>query len=938
MRRLLLLLAALFCLCGMTARAQVTYLVNSHAPAESRSCKVYRYNGPSSPEMALSGGQKWRGGFTIGHSVGPYVPGFATFRLGGRYDKLLFVLGHENTNTGAGGTGIDTEPCIFTVLADGRKILDRKIYPYGLPERVTLEVGGVDELKFQIVTGEANIGVAEATLWSKGQTPKQTGNLPKGEVRTIELVKDLRPYFQNVYMQSVSPADKIKSLKINGVEYDYGLNADMGMAIIGERPAWAYFNLQGQYEKLSFIAGPLDDAGGRHGKGWFTVKADGRIIWEYEMNYDDIARQVTLDVSGCRMLSFHSEQESSSTSGGIARIMAYPAGAQPQGEAEAPADPRLKALPDVCKLISNIPPYAAGAKVRQQIFDGASDYITFSMGGVRFSEGFMLYQTASFLDDNLSSYAVFDLGGEFDYVSFTAGYVGKSQAMNDDLLRVYADDELVLEAPLRATWPNQDYVVPIRKCRRLRFENKGSGRLDVAAFGVADLVVYRGEPVANTLFEHPRPDCPDETDLLDLGAPYIHYVSPMKDRTIYYDGSTQKNYFMVGDRRVNKGFLLQTSVHFSLDFGPLAEGSDNAAAAAVGSAAVGASFVAGTTAVGGAVVGSTLAGVAAFLALAAGGEAVENSCAAFNTYGEYNSVTFTVACVRPNNASRPSDYNETLLIGADQRVVAELIVSETMEPQTVTVPIDGCRQLMFWLANTYNWSGQYAFYDIRLSKSRAELDIPRAARRSEAVVSQPLWSGYALEHKWERPRSSGAKSLDEFLVKLSNAYSGLEGMMERKPLYEIHTYYLETAAGEVCKAVRLRDPRSGSSFRALSLVSEYRGVAGDLERLLKLRQEFNELNVMKASAALDLPTLGFGAIAYGKIYKFANKTLAECRQLLDRMIEEQRANAAFLQAVLDTAVDIDGKRSTEQTVFCPLFAGETAPGGYLQAVERFNAE
>lgn len=948
MKRLTSLLAALLCFCAMTAEAQaqtqVNYLVNSHAPVASRSCKIYKYNGTASSSIALSGGLKWRGGFTVGHTVGPYVPGFATFNLGGRYDRLMFVLGYENTGTGAGGSGVDTEPCIFTVHADGRKVLDRKIYPYGVPERITLDISGVNELKFQIVTGYAHIGVAEATLWTSGQTPKETGNLPTGKPKTIELVKDLKPYFQNNRIRSVAPDSK-GALAINGVKYDYGLAADMSMAIIGNAPGWAYFNLRGAYEKLSFIAGPLDNAEGRHGKGWLTVKADGKIIWEYELNYDDIARQVTLDVSGCRMLSFHSEQEGGSTGGGIARIMAYPAGEQPQRtETDAPADPRLKALPDVCKLISNIPPYAAGAQVKQQIFDGSSDYITFSMGGVKFSEGFMLYQKANFLDNNLTSYAVFDLGGEFDYVSFTAGYIGKSQAMNDDLLRVYADDELALEVPLRATWPNQEYIVPIHKCRRLRFENKGSGKLSVAAFGVADIVVYRGQPVAHRLFEHPKPECPDEIDLLDLGAPYIHYVAPKQnttvDNTIYYDGSTQRNYFTVGDRRVNKGFLLETSVHFSLDFGPLSEGSDNAAAGAIGSAAVGASFVAGTTAVGGAVVGSTLAGVAALLALAAGGEAVENSCAAFNTYGEYNSVTFTVACVRPNNAGHPSDYNETLLIGADHKVAAALNISETMEPQTVTVPIDGCRQLMFWLANTYNWSGVYAFYDIKLSKREAALDIPHAARRSEVVVNQPLWSGYTLSQSWKRPRSSGAKSLDEYHVKLSNACELLTEMLRRKPVYEINTYYLETDAGQVCKAVQLHSTinptHAAGSY--LSIVSEYREAARNLEKLYQLKRDLASCSVLKASAALDLPTLGFGAIQFGKIYKSANKALAECKQVLDLLLEEQRANTAFLQTVLDTGVDIDGKQSTERTVFCPLFAGETAPDGYLQRVEQFNVK
>ena len=88
---------------------------------------------------------------------------------------------------------------------------------------------------------------------------------------------------------------------------------------------------------------------------------------------------------------------------------------------------------------------------------------------------FILYEKADFWNDNIVSYAVFDLGNQFDYVSFTAGYVGKSWTMTNDVIRVYADDRLILEAPMMATYPNQDFILPIGKCRKLRFENGGSG-------------------------------------------------------------------------------------------------------------------------------------------------------------------------------------------------------------------------------------------------------------------------------------------------------------------------------------------------------------------------------------------------------------------------------------------------------------------------------
>ena len=75
-------------------------------------------------------------------------------------------------------------------------------------------------------------------------------------------------------------------------------------------------------------------------------------------------------------------------------------------------------------------------------------------------------------------------------------------------------------------------------------------------------------------------------------------------------------------------------------------GSETVGAGVLGAAAVGAAFVPIGVQIGGAVVGTSLMSVAGLMMLAAGGEAVENSCAAFNTYGEYNSLTFTVECLR----------------------------------------------------------------------------------------------------------------------------------------------------------------------------------------------------------------------------------------------------------------------------------------------------
>lgn len=717
------------------SQARVRYLLKMLQPVDT-----YAYGEIDGVEMY--GGGTWGNGFYFQYTNGESNPARAVFNLGGQYDTMKLVLGVRKGSYGG-------NPRVVTIVADGNVIYDGKLTYRDIYKRITLNVKGVNELKFMLLEGNGDVCFSEITLWKPGETPKDTGYEPAMPKEKQLLIRDVMPYTavntstgtEVMQHHLVSPNHGAKTVKLGNKVYDYGMILKMDVGLVGNNAAETHFNLNGMYDVLTFTVGPVNTSKATNGVGWITIMGDDKILYEYEIKQDDIAQQVSLNVSGVKKLTVASEQESHSLYGAIVDAWLYPKGQSPEAKtaesASGDSTGKLKQLPDVCKLISNIPPYALRGAVDHQLYRGMSEHVGFSIGGTRYSEGFILYQTAHFFDDNTVSFAAFDLGGEFDYVSFTTGFVGKSWVMNNDMLYVYADDKLILKAPLNATSPNQHYVLPINKCRKLRFENGGQTMMNVGAYGVADLVVYRGKPVENNLFMHPAPTCPAEVDLIDLGKPYLHYVYTMPSGA-FLDGSTRRRYFTMPDgTRINKGFVLQTSTHFSLDHGVLS-GTDNAAGAVVGATAVGASFVAGA-AVGGTLVGSTLAGVAPLLLLAAGGEAVENSCIAFNTYGEYSSLTFTVACLKTAADSQllgkdvyqkdNSRYRETLLVGADQTVVADLAVWESMQPKTVTIPINNCQQLMFWLSNTNGMSGRYVFYDVKLSKTAKPESIPSDMRQ-----------------------------------------------------------------------------------------------------------------------------------------------------------------------------------------------------------------
>ncbi|MBQ7530775.1 MAG: NPCBM/NEW2 domain-containing protein [Paludibacteraceae bacterium] len=704
-------LSVLFCAITMSmclsAQSGPTYLSNL-TPTDYRGWK--QTEDMSGGRHIELGGIKYTNFISI-RTLSSDRQGFAEYSLKGKYSTLQFIYATETYKS-------HKKNAAFLVTGDGRPLLD-KVVPAGgaVPTRVTLDVSGVDKLRIEIVSGDTELGICDPTLWTAAQQVKEIGKVTLAQNRPTKLVSELRPYYQDTYHACISDHkdDKKHEVQINGITYTSGVEMNAYQRMSGNGEAQTLFNLGGMYKQLSFIAGPTNMGGGTLGTGWITIKSDGKILYELEVKEDDIAKQVWVNISGCKLLCIESQNEKGSLMLAATDIMVYPAGTEPKTltrkfAEENVGSEKYRQLPDVCKLISNIPPYAMAGKstMGNNLYDGRSQNVTFSMGGTKFWEGFILQSSSTILNDNTGADVAFYLAGEFDYVSFTSGWVSKCGILKNDTLVVYADNKVVLYMPLIATHPNQHYVVPINKCQRLIFQKRGMQSLAHPVFGVADLVVYRGEPVENNLFVHPTPELPDEIDLLELGKPYIHYATPMKDfmSDAVRDGSTRKEFFELNGERIYSGFLLQTSVHFDLDAGV----GGGASGAAVASAGLGASFMIGT--VGSATV-SVVCPFGALLILAAGGSGYENSCAAFNTYGAYNTVTFTVA---PYTSYYKKKETETLKIGGDGEVIKEFKISADMPPTTFTVTINKCEQLMFWMECGDSTSERYLFYDITLQK------------------------------------------------------------------------------------------------------------------------------------------------------------------------------------------------------------------------------
>lgn len=673
--------------------------------------------------------------------IGSDDHGYVTYNLKGKYSKLTFWLGPTSR---AGGT---TAKTLLTITADGKRIFDQPVFNYDPPRFVTLDVTGVDEIKFKVLVGEIDLALAYAQLWNEGANivqPKLPVTYPQGK---LKLVEQLIPYYTSGQIHTIQSKDKApdsleeypgieESISMCRHEFTSGLQFTSDQKLIGNPSYYSYFWLGKRYEKLSFIVGPRDNQSSNT-SAWLVIYGDKKkILYEEIVRQTDLPRQVVVDVKGQESVCFSCELRSSDFLGsitfGAVDIYAYPVGdsSVPQEGLANINKEQVAKLKSPASLMTNILPYSVRgvAKAKNTLFTGESSFITFSMGGEKFSEGLILASGATLFDDNIDAYATFDLAGEFDYISFYAGMLTNRRVLEDDRLRIYADDQLIFDTVIHCTWPNQYFEVPIHKCRSLRFAKPGNKKQKQCFIGVGDIALYRGKPVKNDLFYHEQPDCPEEADLIDLcQRPYFHYVGRYLSSLTNFDfndcfkpGGTKRDCFQMKDgSQICKGVMLEANVPLAFEDITI---TDAAIMFLVGAGSAlsqsDMSAYTGTTAGGG------LTGDLAILRLMNPKNNGQASVVAFNPFGQYQSCTFSIAnkaeywdeVDKLVNLGERIDHPFRLNIIADQRLVKQIELTNLMEPQTFTVPINNCRSLVFWLEPGDTRSGQFVLYDMTVSK------------------------------------------------------------------------------------------------------------------------------------------------------------------------------------------------------------------------------
>ena len=701
------------------------YYVNKHDPVcVTGGMDIYKYD--KDAEALWMGGYPYHGGFTFrGNTIDDEA--IVDLPLDGQYENISFVIGGKcgkmteqidkdgNVTYPYDASQYNCSPPTLYGYAKEEKVglqfwVDDKMVKevifsnYQVPVRYTFNVSGAQKFTFKQVAAEPlTIPVLELTVWEgeaheTGHVTQPAGNEP------VQLIKDLLPYqipstSSAVYYPNITPSSEGRNyIEMSGIRYENVIATYISQALMTDDEEDIYFNLEGKYNYLTFTAGVADrTSNNSEGSAWLTVYADGKIIHDEQYSSHELQRRTTVNVEGCHQLKFawltdEGNLEYGDSSGNFFGIGdAYVTTTEAALQTVKYSSRDLPNRP--VKMVSELGAFAISSSVEQAVFDGSTQFSTFSMGGVKYNEGIILIASNSMLETRPANVS-FNLDGKYDTISFLAGHISNSDVYKNDTIEIYADGVLIKTVEVDCTLLPQEYIVEVNGCRHLEFVSGKltNGSMYRPALGIVNLVAYPEGYVETDLFPKRNPaDYGKSCDLIETFGFYDVHIGKMDNdygavdvEDGYYDGSTKKNYFTIGDRKIYSGVLLHTSVHLSLDIGGLED----------------AIFFTG-------------------LVIFAAGEAHESSFALANIKDSgYTSVTFTVAM--QNETTIAGVDNDTVLkIGADDECVWETILYKGMETTTFTVPLgEDCDRLMFWLncGAEDGTSHTYAIYDITLNK------------------------------------------------------------------------------------------------------------------------------------------------------------------------------------------------------------------------------
>ncbi|MCD7804378.1 MAG: protein kinase [Oscillospiraceae bacterium] len=380
------------------------------------------------------------------------VPAYTTamFNLNGEYDYVSGLAG-----------SIDgyTKSATFNFIGDGKVLGTVEITGGQLPKEFVIDVSGISQLTIQRVDGSStsySVGFANVVFYTS-DVEQVDYALVRSSQDEVYVGKDISPYTSSYYKEY----DGSSSFYMGGVAYQYGFTAV---------PAYttAMFNLNGEYDYISGLAGSVD---GYMKSATFNFVGDGRVLGTVEITGGELPKEFTIDVSGVNQLTIQRvDGTNTSYSVGFANVVFY------TSNVEKPDYTVITNLQDEAYIGRDISPYTSSY---YKEYSGSS---SFYMEGTTYQYGFTAVPSYTV--------ALFNLNGEYDYVSGLAGCIdGYSKSATFNFI---GDGKLLGTVEIVGGTSTSEFKINVSGIKQLTIQRVDGSNTSYSV-GFANVVFTKGD-------------------------------------------------------------------------------------------------------------------------------------------------------------------------------------------------------------------------------------------------------------------------------------------------------------------------------------------------------------------------------------------------------------------------------------------------------------
>lgn len=442
--------------------ARPVYLLDVVTPYK----KADHYNAGSIVSM---GGRNYLHGFTV-MGYGDYNKGNRVyFNLDGKYSLISFT---------AGIVADRGQTVTFLFHADGELIYKITMKKGEMPKNHTINLVGCKQLMISVSDGTSSIDKSGtyglADIMVKRNISNQGTQKAQLNSNQVYLLEEMQPYKYSSHYQDST------SLSMGGLYYGHGFSCmGYGSYDVGNE---FYFNLDGDYSKMTFTSGIVLD---RNLDVEFTFYADGKRIYQFEMEPAQLATTHTINVEGCKQLriTVYDGKDKSDVSGtyGIGDII------MDKSESYSNAGTEKTLTEGQHYLLDVVKPHSTPTR-----YDDSS---MLNMGGKHYYHG---YSCMGYGDYGKGNMTKFQLDGKYSELTFTSGVIlDRDERVT---IRVESNGKKIYEYVMQKGDLPVEHTVNIEGCKELTIcvYDRQSGADRSGTYGIANIIVTEAPPPTET--------------------------------------------------------------------------------------------------------------------------------------------------------------------------------------------------------------------------------------------------------------------------------------------------------------------------------------------------------------------------------------------------------------------------------------------------------